>query len=330
MSMTMRHLTRWNDWNIRLGSGLWFGLFSRSVVGQQGPTSVAFLLLLAFLVITPLVLRLVVLPAANLLPGQLVRVAIVVQPCAALCACAAFLPMPPILSVIGASVWLVFTMLLALLGALLAWQQFRHIDALCCAVALIYVPIGAIWFLMARAGIAPLGFSPEITMFTAAHFHYIPLVALTMTGLVGQALRPQRGIFLWKLYCEVAGGMLVLPLLVAIGITLTQLTGMRLVETLATILLALAVFLLSFILLRCIVGHITAPLARWLLVISGSAVFVSMSAAIGYVLGNATGAWVITYPQMVLIHGWINAVLFGACGLFGWVAQRDPSPAGQR
>jgi hypothetical protein len=279
------------------------------------------ILLLAYVVITPLVARLVILPAR--LPWQpgLRRVALSAQPVASLCAGAALLPVDRRLSVAFAGVWMLYSALLALVGLALAWRRFRQIAVLCQAAALIYTPIGALWFLMARAGVAPFGFTTEIVSFTAAHFHYIPLAALTLTGLVGVVLTPADRLAA-RLYRMVAAGMLAMPLLVATGITLTQLTGMRFLESTAAMLLALNVSLLAALLLRAVAPQGPTRLARMLLSGAGASVLVSMGAAMAYAFGNATGAWMITYPQMLVIHGWVNALLFGACGLLGFVAWR--------
>jgi hypothetical protein len=43
-----------------------------------------------------------------------------------------------------------------------------------------------------------------------------------------------------------------------------------------------------------------------------------MLVAGAYALGTATGAWTITVSQMIVVHGWINALAFGLCGLLGW------------
>jgi hypothetical protein len=40
--------------------------------------------------------------------------------------------------------------------------------------------------------------------------------------------------------------------------------------------------------------------------------------ACAYALGAATRIWTITISQMILAHGWVNALVFGLCGLLGW------------
>jgi hypothetical protein len=117
-------------------------------------------------------------------------------------------------------------------------------------------------------------------------------------------------------------GMLVNPLLVATGITVTQVTGMSSLESAAAILLALCMILMALFNF-CFVVPVTASLfARGLLIFSSTAVVFTMLFVCAYVLGNVTGLWVITISQMILVHGWVNALIFGFCGLLGWRLRR--------
>jgi hypothetical protein len=47
-----------------------------------------------------------------------------------------------------------------------------------------------------------------------------------------------------------------------------------------------------------------------------------------YALGVATGAWTISIPQMIAIHGLENALVFGFCGLLGWRIRRGQESMG--
>ncbi len=337
----------WNQWSTILGSGLWALIVLLRLFGLLALNGPEMLLLLAFFAITPLVLRLVASTAGCKPPFELDRVAMLLQPFAALCGGISLLIPSGSLAAITAIVWFSFTGLVALLGVTLLslpfemvagigrWVRERilvqvktmplpvrrvSIDAgnACLAMGLIYLPIGGAWFVVARLGIQPLGFSKDTILFTAAHFHYIPLAALTLTGFTGRAIREHQRRMWWKTYRIVAAGMIVYPLLVAAGITLDQLTGELLVETIAALLLAINVVLLATLILRFVVPSTASLLGKGLLTISGCAVLLSMSFAGAYALGNATGAWTITISQMVAVHGWVNALAFGFCGLAGW------------
>ena len=109
---------------------------------------------------------------------------------------------------------------------------------------------------IARLGLQPLGFPSDIVLLTAVHFHYIPLAALVMTGLIGQRDFASQTAVPWKLYRVAAMGLLVEPLLVAAGRTLAQLTGNDDLVSAATLLLALSLMLIAVLSLRFIIhGH---------------------------------------------------------------------------
>jgi hypothetical protein len=317
-------LARYSEASAACSGVIWLGSIVLDPLRLSFAAEVAALLRLAFFVIMPLVLRLVVVPRVASGGERLSVLVITVQPLAAVGAAVALLPLWGALRVGGAGLWLLYTVLVAFIGLQLVGQQRHDIAAWCRGAALIYLPIGAAWFLFAQAHIAPIGLDSVLVSLTAVHFHYIPLVALTMTGLVGGQTAVQQRIA-YLIYRSVAVGMLIIPVLVGAGITLTQLTGNRGTETVAALLQALTVILLGGLLLGVVVPSVVAPLARVGLALAGAAVFVSMLAASAFALGNATGAWALTYTQMLLIHGWVNALLFGVCGLGGWVANAHTS-----
>lgn len=169
-----------------------------------------------------------------------------------------------------------------------------------------------------RLGLQPLGFSQTTVLLTAVHFHFITLAALMMTGLTGQIIQQRQRGSPWKLYRMLTGCMLVAPLLVATGITVTQVTGRRELESTAATLFALCLILIALFTLRFIVPSTVPLLARGLLLVSSASVVFTMVFAGAYALGAATKLWTITISQMILVHGWVNALVFGMCGLLGW------------
>jgi hypothetical protein len=60
------------------------------------------------------------------------------------------------------------------------------VDELCLHAALVYWPVGCLWLVISRAGVNPLGFSDDIVLLTAVHFHYAGFAALTMLGMTGR------------------------------------------------------------------------------------------------------------------------------------------------
>jgi hypothetical protein len=316
-------LTRWNVASAAIGGGAWLVTALLWLIGKLAVRDLDLLLLLAFAVVVPLVIPLTATTGMRRTAHNLYSYAIVLQPVAALCGViAVFAQAATPLALIGALGWLVYTALLATMvlahTAPELWRRRLSLTDLCRALALIYLPIAGIWFALDRLGARPLGFSQTTVLLTAVHFHFITLGALTLTGWAGRVLPAHPTTFVAGVYRVAALGMIVGPLLVATGITITQLTGPRALESCAAVLLALSEIVIAMLTLRCIVPAIVSPFAKGLLTLSSGAVVLTMAIAVAYALGMATGAWKITIPQMIALHGWLNALAFSACGLLGW------------
>lgn len=320
MSARPFDLTKWNHISLWLGTTAWIGVTLVRQLGWLALDDLHLLLLFAFCVITPLAIPLIPLPKEQRPLCNLASQIILCQPLATLIGSISLLSGRGFLATLEALVWLGFTLLLALLGGMLLLQKSgRQLVTANLAIALIYVPIGSLWLILDRLGLQPLGFSQATVLLTAVHFHFITLAALLMVGLTGQVLQTmQRGV-LWKIYCVLASCMLVNPLLVAAGITVTQITGMHWLESAAATLLALCLILFALFNVRFIVPSTTSSLARWLLLISSTAIVFTMFVAGAYALR----LWAISIPQMIQVHGWINALVFSWCGLLGWRLRCD-------
>lgn len=319
MSLNSLDLMKWNRISAGLGSLIWLLALCIWTAGRLALNTLEVLLLLALLVIAPLAVPLAAASKQGRLYQRLYRLVVMAQPFAGLIGGASFLLRPGLLAAAAAGVWLLFTALVGLLGLLRLLQKGGvSLADVCLSAALVYLPIGGAWLALARLGAQPLGFGQHTDLLTAIHFHYIPLAALLITGLTCQALPGALG-SVWRMVARVAAiGMLVNPLLVAAGITLTQVTGKDVLESAAATLLALSLIAIGVLSLRFIIPTTPSLLAKGLLLVSSTAVCFTMLAAGAYALGNATGAWAITIDQMIAIHGWINALIFGFCGLLGW------------
>lgn len=323
MDMPFEQLARWNRFEVAMGGSVWLLIVLARAFGWLELGDLDVILLFALGVIAPLALPLVLSDQRKgelaSFPAELSRLALLIYPGAALLGGASLLLKPNPLAGGLACVWLLYTALLALIGLCQLQATRNHsLAETSLALALVYLPIGGAWLVASRLGLRPLGFSPTTVELTAVHFHYIMLAALILTGLLGRAMqdfalgRPRQ------LYRLAAVGMLIAPLLVAAGITLTQVTGSHVVESCSASLLALSLLGVSLLSLRYLAPTTQPPLARSLLVISSVAVFFTMLLAVAYAVGAATGAWTITVSQMIVAHGWINALAFGFCGLMGW------------
>ncbi len=324
MSVKNLDAARWNRACVGSGGALWALIALAWAPGLVKLDALDVLLLLAFFVITPLALPFAFFPSASHPWRDQERLIIIAQPFAALAGGASLLlPVGPGAGA-AAVLWLMFTVLVALAGAvrLLHVRSVSLADA-CLALALIYLPVGGVWLVLARLGSRPLGFSPTIVALTAVHFHFIPLAALVVTGLTGRAIHASHSGWARTAYRVAAVGMLIDPLLVAAGQVLTRFIGFRLLEAAAATLLALSLAIIALLGLRFIAPATPPPLARGLLTVSGASVFLTMALACAYAVGAATGAWTITIPQMIAAHGWVNALVFGLCGLLGWRLRLD-------
>jgi YndJ-like protein len=323
MSKESRGLTRWNGISTALGGIAWAAVLLLRLFGAVTLDDLALFLLLAVLVIVPLVIPLASSLYADPTAGDLSRIAILVQPLAAFFgSLALFAELGSAVAAVAAIIWPLYTALLGVLGlagiARMLLERRVQLADVSLALALVYLPIGGLWFALARMDIRPLGFSQTTVLLTAVHFHFITLAALVITGCTGRALRTIQRAIVRTSYRVAAVGMLVCPLLVAAGITLTQLSGLRALESTAAVLLALSLILIAILSLRFVVPMTASLLARLLLAISWIAVLLTMALAAAYVVGRATAVWTITVAQMVATHGWLNALAFGLCGLLGW------------
>ena len=324
MSYRPHYRAQWNRICLGLGGIAWLVIALARLLNWIMLDDLELILLLALCVITPLAIPLVPLPAKNRLLCNLAGLILFCQPFASVLGGASLLLDRGELAAACAAVWLFFTLLIALLGVmLLLHKRDRRLSTACLAVAFIYLPSGSAWFVLDRLHIQPLGFSQNTVLLTAVHFHFITLAALIMIGLTGQTIQTTQQGVPWKLYRFLALAMLVNPLLVATGITVTQVASNSALESTAAVLLALCMILIAFFNLRFVVPATASLLARGLLVFSSLAVMFTMLFACAYALGDATRLWLITVPQMILVHGWINALVFGFCGLLGWRLRRE-------
>ncbi len=289
------------------------------------------LLLVAPLVIVPLGLALAGATGPTGRRSGLFRPLAYMQLPAALLLVCSLLFRPGVAAGVLALPWLLVTVLMALHGA---WRLLRRqvflpdgltVDELAIDVGLIYIAVGGIWLVAARFGVALLGFPPIVVALTAAHFHFAGFTVSIVAGLAGKVLprRPRRR---WRIYRAAAVVATGTPILIAFGILVSPLMEMVCAFALAIALGALAVLMLASIapLLRSI-------LARVLLSVSALSLFVTMTLACLFAIGEFTGDHRIvtvlstSIPHMVETHGLINVLGFAVCGLLALLIEHDRS-----
>lgn len=296
------------------GALAWLVLLVILPAESQTIALISRLLLLAVLVLVPLALGLVASRCSGHGAAHL-RLALRVQPLAAVAVVGAFVLPAGALAGLLASSWLLFAGIVALLGvARLFDDRLRNAAELCVDMSLLLLPVGGFWLAMARFGARPLGFGDTIVLLTAVHFHYAGFALLLLAGLAGRRLRegPPRG---WSIFRLAAAGISTGVPLVALGIAFS-----RPLEILAVLLLAASVLVFAFLTLVAIVPQLVRRTARALLAISALASVATMLLAAGYAAGSFVGL-ALTIPQMVLAHGVVNAFGLVLCGLLAWTIE---------
>lgn len=276
------------------------------------------LLLAAILIFLPLGLRL--LPPSP--PGWqqiLYRWALWGQPVAALFVLIAFWQPTGWSAALLTSGWLMLSLITALMGiARIPTHARNSIADWCIDTALLFFPIGAGWLFLSRLGANPLDFGSLIVLLTAVHFHYAGFAAPLLAGLAGQQLAQHN----WPnksrhAFYFVATGVIGGTPLVALGITFS-----RPLETIAATFLASTLWVLAALMWFTVAPTFQNQTARNLLRLSASVLIITMLLASGYALGNYTGAFTITIPRMVQLHGWGNFVFVGS-GLLAWWMEKN-------
>jgi hypothetical protein len=206
--------------------------------------------------------------------------------------------------------WLIFTLFLGSLGLDRLLNLKKDSSGEWGAIAAtLFIPVGAGWAYLARAGEHPLGFSDVIVLLTAVHFHYAGFVLPILTG---QLLKVRQD----RLASGLLFGVVASVPLVAIGITVTQLGGPREVELVAAFLLAgLGIVLGGTLFLTALQSE---GISRWLLSISGLSLLIALVWSAVYAAGQYGLIPGVTIPQMTYLHGAVNSLGFAFCGLLGW------------
>jgi hypothetical protein len=184
----------------------------------------------------------------------------------------------------------------------------------CRDVGLVYASIGGAWLLADRAGWQPLGFTPQIVLLTAVHFHYAGLILPVLAGL-GQTKFPQSKFGRLSVWLILLG----VPL-VAVGITLIQLGGPGWVELIAVWVLAIgAMGVARQHLLLAVQEKSVCPIGRALWFVAGLSLFAGMVLAGLYASRGyfAPMPW-LDIPWMRALHGTLNALGFSLAALLAW------------
>ena len=303
----------------KAGSAVWVLLFILQTARIMDLGVVPLAVLLAPLVVVPLGVML----SRRILPEKVSPVRSKMEAAgiliAAVLAAASFALPKGIASAALAAVWLATVCVIGLFEFPIIWRSdISLVERVCLGAAFLYLPVGAVWLVGSRLGIAPMGFEEPFVLLTAAHFHFSGFAAALLVGAGWRALSSSRP-GLRRIYAPLALGAAAGPALVAAGFVLSPAlkAGAALIFSISlagcSILALLAVF------------NLWSGTARFFLSISTACIFAGMVFACVYALGDFAGKSWIGIPRMAELHGITNSFGYVLCGLLGWLtAQESP------
>jgi YndJ-like protein len=294
------------------GTVLWLLLLFINTQDSRETELIVRVFLFAVLVIVPLALFLLSTPRRCGKHSLPYRLAVFLQPAAGVIAALSFLLQPGLTAGLFASFWLLVDLLIACFGL---WRLFqrgvRPIEELSIDVAMIYLPVAGIWFVISRLGVQLIGFGDTIILLTAVHFHFAGFAAPIIVGMTGRMLknRPHpKGCFQVSVVAVIAGTPLV-----AAGITFSPLLAL-----VGAAVISLGLILLAGLTMGWLIASIESGVKRFLLLFSSLSSCSAMVLACTYAYSIATKTLIIDIPTMAVSHGLLNAFGFAACGLVAW------------
>lgn len=269
------------------------------------------LFLVGPLVVVPLGLRLIELPAASFPDRAIALIGrwsiVAALPLAVAFALPAGLPAGllalPWLTVCGAGAAAAAT---ALVGELPRFRpNVRHADH----VALGFLAVGASFAAADRFGFRPFGFDDTIIRLTAVHFHFAGFV-LPIVGGMAYRRRPAIAV-------EAALGALV----VGIPLTAFGFFGFPIPSIAGSLLVAGGGFVIGLAHLAAAAGR-PSRTVRLLARVAGASLLVSMPLAATYALGVFAASPALDIEWMARVHGGLNVFGFALPATVGWTLDR--------
>ena len=268
------------------------------------------------LVVVPLALSLV--PVEEKPESLWYRLAVLVQPVAAVPAIVSFFVTTGPLAGALSSAWLILSILIALFGiARFKSRGLYPVEESSIDAGLVYLTVAGIWLVVYRLGVQPFGYGETIILLTVVHFHFAGFAAPILAGMSGRLLatrkHPQS---MFKI--AVFGIVGAMPL-VAAGITFSPWLGL-----IGTLLLSISLVLLAVLTVAWVIPAIGPLGTRLLLLVAAACSCAAMVLACLYSYSLATKTLIIDIPTMAVTHGLLNAFGFVSCSLLAWL-QAFPS-----
>jgi hypothetical protein len=301
--MTPSKRKRWNCTSAAVGALLWAVAPLVPLGSAPAYGSIEHVFVLSPLVATPLALAL--LSSWQDRPTALYCIAQRIQPVAAALVLASFfVPTGPLAGALALG-WLIMAVVLAAgraRGPLRdAAANLSHVSLL---AAHVFLPIGAVWLVLSRAGVGPRGFAPLTVFLAALHFHFSGFTLQILIAAIGRRLGASA------LHRFVAIGAIAGIPLIAAGNALAS----PVVKLVGVASMVLSVSVLAGVSIG-VAARAPSRAARGLLLVSAGSVAAGMALAATYGVGELTGDRWIGIPAMVAMHGLLNALGFTLCGL---------------
>jgi hypothetical protein len=294
-----------------LGAVAWLALAAGFLFGWLQLDVVELLFLLAPWVVVPLAISLIpLLDGSGRIGIRLGRLSWIMLAAALLATVSFFQPAgPSAASLAGA--WFLVCVWFALEGLRRVLRyRGQSFTQFCFAAGEAYLIVSGTWFVASRLGLQPIGFQEPIVLLTAVHFHFAGFLSAVFAGLTYERLRETR----WSkplrvaLASVVAGpGLLGLAFLVGPKLKLA-----------AVILIVVGQFGLATGMIRVAFGKVNS-VARAMLIFSSGCVVAGMVLAASWALGEFPLQAFVELGRMERVHGTLNAIGFGICGLIGWM-----------
>ena len=175
----------------------------------------------------------------------------------------------------------------------------------------------AVWCVADRLNYQPWNFSPWIILLTGAHFHY---AGFALTVSLALFLNEKPNDILFK---NCSRAILAGVVFTAIGITTTQLGLTILIETFASIWMALSAFCVGIAVILSARtpkerGYREKGITQKMWLTGGFCLVLGMTLALGYALRHFIVIDWLSIPNMQAVHGTLNALGFGTLMLVGW------------
>ena len=263
----------------------------------------------AFLVIVPLGLSLA--PGEQTTGLGLYRVAVFLQPVAAVIAITSFFFAKGAPSAALAAVWFVFTGIVALFGLTrLVSRGLYPLPETSVDAGLLYLPVGGAWLIVYRLGVQPFDYGETIILLTVVHFHFAGFAAPIVAGMAGRVLARSN---VGTLFPIIVVALIAAMPLVAAGITFSPWLGLA-----GTLLLSTGLVLLAVLTTARVLPAIASLSARVLLLVGALSSCVAMMLASLYSYSIVAHVLILRIPTMAMTHGLLNAFGFATCSLLAW------------